>query len=214
MYAESQPPAEEIRTICADVGVRRGYGLVSLGWTKMHLGQYRESRTHLRTGLNVAREVEQHWIVVTALVGLGLVAVCEGAHAEASRLLLESIGECQAAGKHGDLTEGRCALAYAARGLGELEKAQCQLAQALQWANQRRAFHVLVLALPAAALLLLDQGEKERAVEIYELACTLPAVANSRWYEDVVGRPIAEAAAALPPDVAAAAREGGQSTRR
>ena len=149
--------------------------------------------------------------VVTALVGLGLVAVREGAHAEANRLLLESIGECQAAGMHADLREARCALAYAARGLGDLDEAQCQLNQALRWATERGSFPVLVSAIPAAALLLLDQGEKERAVEIYELACTLPAVANSRWFEDVAGRPIAEAAARLSPDVVTAARERGRA---
>ena len=68
-----------------------------------------------------------------------------------------------------------------------------------------------MLALPGAALLLLDQRESERVVEIYALSCTLPAVATSRWFADVVGRPIAAAAATLPPDVVAAARERGRA---
>ena len=63
----------------------------------------------------------------------------------------------------------------------------------------------------SAALLLLDQRESERVVEIYALSCTLPAVATSRWFADVVGRPIAAAAATLPPDVVAAARERGRA---
>ena len=38
----------------------------------------------------------------------------------------------------------------------------------------------------AAAAVLLSEGEIERAIEIYALACTLPAIANSQWFEDVV----------------------------
>lgn len=48
-------------------------------------------------------------------------------------------------------------------------------------------------------------------MELYALACTYPYVANSCWYEDVVGCELAEAAAGLPPDVVAAARARGQA---
>jgi hypothetical protein len=65
--------------------------------------------------------------------------------------------------------------------------------------------------LPAAALLLLHEGKVEPAIEVYALACTFGHVANSQWYADVVGRPIAEAAAALPPEVIAAARDRGRA---
>jgi hypothetical protein len=61
----------------------------------------------------------------------------------------------------------------------------------------------LMLALPAVALLLADQGEKEQAVELYTLASRYPFVANSRWFEDIAGKHIAAVAATLPPDVVA-----------
>ena len=60
------------------------------------------------------------------------------------------------------------------------------------------------------ALLLADQGDAERAIEIYALASHDPYVANSRWYEDVVGKHIAAAATTLPPEVVAAAHERGR----
>lgn len=104
-----------------------------------------------------------------------------------------------------------CALVYARRGLDNPDEARHQLLFALRWTVGRGSFPVLTQALPAAAFLLLDQGETERAVEVYVLACSLPAVANSRWNQDVVGRPIASAAAALPPEVAEAARERGRA---
>jgi hypothetical protein len=69
----------------------------------------------------------------------------------------------------------------------------------------------LVDAVTAIALLLADRGEAARAVELYALASRYPVVANSRWYEDVVGRHIAAAARALPPDVVAAAEARGRA---
>jgi hypothetical protein len=68
-----------------------------------------------------------------------------------------------------------------------------------------------VVALPAIALLLADQGEVERAVELYALALRHPLVARSRWYHDLFELPITEAAAALPPGSVQAAEERGCS---
>ena len=75
----------------------------------------------------------------------------------------------------------------------------------------------LMVALAGIALLLADEGEAplsrgqaERAVELYALASRYPSVANSRWFEDVVGRQIAAVAANLPPQVAVAARARGR----
>lgn len=65
--------------------------------------------------------------------------------------------------------------------------------------------------LPAAALLLADLGEHERAVEIYALASRYPFVANSRWFELVFGRHIEAVADTLSPEVVAAARERGRA---
>ncbi len=61
------------------------------------------------------------------------------------------------------------------------------------------------------ALLLIDDGHLERAVELYGLVSRHPYVANSVWFEDVAGKEIADAAAALPPDVVATARERGRA---
>jgi hypothetical protein len=61
------------------------------------------------------------------------------------------------------------------------------------------------------ALLLADDDEGERAVELYALACRYPRVANSCWVEDVIGKQIAACAAKLPPDVVAAAQERGRA---
>ena len=65
--------------------------------------------------------------------------------------------------------------------------------------------------LPVMDLFLAHQGERERAVELYALASRYNRVANSQWYEDVIGKHIAAVAATLPPDVVAAAQERGRT---
>jgi hypothetical protein len=72
-------------------------------------------------------------------------------------------------------------------------------------------FLPLVGTLPGISLLLADQGEKERAVELYALARTHPMVANAQWFEDIAGQHIAAVAATLPPQVVAAAEARGQA---
>jgi hypothetical protein len=48
-------------------------------------------------------------------------------------------------------------------------------------------------------------------VELYALASRYGFVANSRWFEDVVGKQIADVAATLPPEVVTAAQERGRA---
>ena len=66
-------------------------------------------------------------------------------------------------------------------------------------------------ALPAAALFLVDQDKAERAIEIDALTSRYPHVANSRWFEDVAGRHIAAAAAAVSNKIVEAAQERGRA---
>ena len=61
------------------------------------------------------------------------------------------------------------------------------------------------------SLLLADEGDVERAIELYAPASRYPFVSSSRWFEDVAGREIASAAATLPAEQRAAARQRGQA---
>ena len=103
----------------------------------------------------------------------------------------------------------------AERGLGDSRQAERHLYDALQVVARVGPFPFLflplVFALPAVALLLVNRGEVDRAVELYALASRYPIVANSRWFEDVAGKHIATAATTLPPDVVAAAQERGRA---
>jgi tetratricopeptide (TPR) repeat protein len=178
----------------------------ALGYTKLHMGQYGEARTHLRAALQLP-PVEQPQV----LIDLGRLAIRDGELSEARRLFLGVLAAQEQLGIRTLAAQARCALVYAAQAPDALEEAQHNLVLALRWAAQSGAFRAVVEALPASALMLVNQGKVEQAVEIYALACTYGHVANSQWYEDVVGQPVAEAAAALPPDVVAAAQERGRA---
>jgi hypothetical protein len=102
-------------------------------------------------------------------------------------------------------------LAVAARGLGNTPRARQHLSHALEIAQESEAVLPLLWALPAMALLLADEGQIERAVELYALASRYPFVAHSRWFEDVVGNTLAEVAATLPADQVAVLQERGRA---
>ncbi len=92
-----------------------------------------------------------------------------------------------------------------------MAQAQQYLSAGLQTASEIGAFIPLLFALPLAALLSADHGNKKEAVVLYALASKYPFIATSRWCEDLFDRHIATVAATLPPDVVAAAQEQGKA---
>jgi tetratricopeptide (TPR) repeat protein len=141
---------------------------------------------------------------------LGQAALADGAYAEAQASLQACIGLFREVGRRAELGWALATAAIAACRSGRLSDAQRLLSEALQ----SSAFLPLLYGLPAAALFLAGQGDAKRAVEVYALASRYPHVANSRWFEDVVGRHVAAAAhtQGVPPDVVAAAEERGRSS--
>jgi hypothetical protein len=104
---------------------------------------------------------------------------------------------------------GPCGLA--ARGVGEMALARQCVVEALRAGVDLGAFMPVLYGLPAAALLLADRGEVERAVEVYACASCYGFVAHSRWFEEVAGHEIAAAAESLPAGRLEAARARGQA---
>ena len=210
-YVESQAQMEECLAIHDDLGMRNAFDLLWLGWVNIHQGRYAQARSHLEAGLALGRAKDQLQMVADALHQLGQVAVPEGRYQEAVELILESITMYQTLGLTDNRGVARCALGYAARGQGDLEQAQRCWVQALRPGMEESSFPLLVYSLPGVALVLLDGGKPEKAMEIYELACRFGAVANSSWFEDVVGVHIAAATATLPPEVVEAAQARGRA---
>ena len=95
--------------------------------------------------------------------------------------------------------------------MGQSSLAKRRLKDALKNAVDEKIFLPLIQTLPGIALLFSDQGQVERAVELYALACTQGIVANSKWFADIAGDEIAQAAQGLPVEVVEAAKARGRS---
>jgi tetratricopeptide (TPR) repeat protein len=178
-----------------------------LGLTELSLGRYEVARAQVQDCLARAREADQRGDVAWSLHLLGAVDLADGAYAEADRRLRESVALWREVGNQEGLRGALAYLSVVSQRLGHVQQARQQVCEALQTAS---AMHT-VLALPAAALLLADAGQVDRAVETYALAARHPHVANSRWFEDVAGKQITAIAATLPPEVVAAAQERGRA---
>jgi tetratricopeptide (TPR) repeat protein len=211
-FAKAHSLLEESAALWNDLG---GHGLaisnVMLVGTNAHLGRYEQACSQGQIGLDLSREMGYRLGTGLSCWWLGGMALAAEEYAEAQQLLQESIAAYQEIEQRDELGWALAALGCAARGLGQPHQARQHLYKALRTVTEIRDLRPLTLALPATALLLADQDEKELAVELYALALRDPIVANSRWFEDVAGKHIAAIAATLPPEVVAAAQERGRA---
>ena len=212
-FTEGGSLLEESARIYSDLGLRSSWAFYNLylAEAKMYLGQYERARDLAQTSLACSRELDTRQHIAFGLALLGLLALTEKAYVEAQALCRESATIWHEIGNRPILAWPIIFLGYAARGVGDIAQAQEHHSEALRAIVEIGTFLPLLFALPLAALLLADQGEQERAVEVYALASRYPNVAKSRWFEDVVGHHIAAVAATLPPDVIAAAQERGRA---
>jgi hypothetical protein len=58
---------------------------------------------------------------------------------------------------------------------------------------------------------LAEQGQPERAVELYATASRYPLISDSSCFEDITGKHVATVAATLSPEVVAAAQGRGRA---
>jgi tetratricopeptide (TPR) repeat protein len=215
-FAEAHALAEEYLAIYNDLG--SGWELAHAnavaGFPPLYLGQYEEAQAQAQKSLNLSLEVGHKRAIGWSSIILGWAALAQESYAEARQRLQECVSLHQELGDQFNEGQAMATLGYAVRGLGQHAQAQHHLTESLRMAIEMRdtfKFLLLVCTLPGIALLLADQGEKERAVELYALARTHPMVANSQWFEDIAGRHITAVAATLPPEVVAAAKARGQA---
>jgi predicted ATPase/DNA-binding SARP family transcriptional activator len=211
-FFEAQDAFEEAAAIANDLGVIPLYAYYASmqGRAQMHLGHYDKALARAQTATNLLPE--GLWaLFADAQALLGELALSGESYAGAQRWLQASFAALQDRRQRFHLGRFRAISVYAARGLGQLPQARQHLAAALRVVTDVQDFWAGLLALPAAALVLADAGEAERALQLYALASRYPFVANSHWFEDVAGKHIAAIATTLPPQVVAAAQERGRA---
>jgi predicted ATPase/DNA-binding SARP family transcriptional activator len=184
---------------------------IMLGLAKAHQGQYESARAWAQKGLILFQKADLLAGIGHAHLALGHIVLAEGAYAEAQSLLREAVAIYREIGQRDELCWALADLGVAARGLGDTRQARRCVYEAAWIATETPLFFGPLIVLPVAALLLTDQGENERAVELYALASRYSFVAHSCWQDDVIKQTITAAAATLPPDVVTAAQERGRA---
>jgi predicted ATPase/DNA-binding SARP family transcriptional activator len=175
----------------------------------VYLGKYEEARAMAKKATE--QKVSHPFMIGPAQRALGWVALVEEKYAEAHLLLQGSVATIRAVAEREMLAWSLAALGRASFGLGNHSEAQQHLYEALEIAVEIGAFIPLLYTMPIVSLLLADQGEVERAIELYSLASQHPFVSNSQLFEDIAGRHIAAVSATLPSDVVKAAKARGQA---
>jgi tetratricopeptide (TPR) repeat protein len=141
----------------------------------------------------------------------GQVALAQEAWSEAHEWLQRGTLANEQVGRHVIRCSDLAGLAQAAIGLGQLAEARQYLQKAFEKAAEGELLSQRLAPVVAAAALFADEGQAERAVELYALASRYPHVSNSRWYEDVAGKHITASAAEMPVEVVVAAQERGRA---
>jgi predicted ATPase/DNA-binding CsgD family transcriptional regulator len=212
-FAEAEGPLRECVARHRELGVW-GYGFV---WTfplvrvYLHQGRVDDARTWAERLVAEARALDDARGTVLGLTLLGDVALARGAFAEAERVLTKS---AEAAGPYTKdrYQHGQAAmLGLAARGLGRPIEAAQRLRSAPSSTGGAAWFPVQMITLVGLSLLVADEGQAERAVELFSLASRYGFVANSVWFRDIVGQTITTAEAELSPEALRAARERGRA---
>jgi predicted ATPase/DNA-binding CsgD family transcriptional regulator len=212
-FAEAAATAFECMTIFEDIGWRL-YVIrfsIILARARLHAGDYAGARAEAEATMSVAQEVGWGRGVGYAQVVLAEVALLEAGFAQAYYLLQDSQAHLREYADQPRDANHSTWLGLAARGLERRDEAWRHLVTALERAGKGPHFLELMTVLAGIALLLADEGQVERAVELYALASRYPFVANSRWFEDVAGSQITALAANLPEAAVTAARQRGQA---
>lgn len=177
----------------------------------LHSGQYEEAYLLAKKGLKQVKKAGGHPSRITnAHLIMAFAEIFGNDYTEAQRLLQEGILVAKDIRQRDHAGRLLAMLSYPERGLGNQQRAREALKEALGIAIEFKVFLPLILVTPGMALLYADQGELEKAVEIYALALRYPMISNSHFWEKVVGNEIDAVAADLPADIVRAAQTRGR----
>jgi len=212
-FGEAHDLLKEIVSLREGLGMRIALVRAKsvLAWVKVNMGLYSEAWALNQECLATWRDSGRRPGIAMRLLCAGEIALASGAYSEAHPLLQESAAVLREIGQGYELALALMELGHAERGLGRPIRARRCLREGLRAIVGIEAHASSRYSLSLASLVLADQGDVERAIELYALAMRYPAAANSRYWEAVAGKHIAALAATLPPKIVAAAQERGRA---
>lgn len=212
-FTEAFTIVEECRLRSQDIGNRPLLASVCnmVANIALHVGRYEYAHEQVSKGLQQSKAIGHDGRVSFGLWILGNTMMAKRAHNEAEQFLQESISIDRKMGFQTRINGILTSLGSVAYALGQIHQARCCLAEALELCIEDRFWFNALRSILLAALLAVEEGDPERAVELYALALCAPHVANSPWYEEVAGRHVKAAAESLAPEHVAAAQERGKA---
>jgi DNA-binding SARP family transcriptional activator/predicted ATPase len=186
------------------------FARIGSGLGLSHRRKYSEAIEAVMKGIPLAQELDARREIGLGYVILGMAYLGQGNFTQARDWALKCVQQYRDLHQREELALGLAILSYTNRALGQWQQAQAYLVDILKLGFDTGGLYPILYALVAEALLLVDRGEVEKALEIYALAERYPFVEKSLWFEDIAGRELNAAAGSLPSAVVAAARERGR----
>ena len=211
-YAGMIAPLDECVRIYQNIDIK---SLTARAWMKMgvaytSLGQYSQAGEYLTKSSAFFTEVDQVWGVGAVNWRLAELALATGRIAQAKELLQKGLADMTQAHNYGLVGQALPTLVIAYLISGDLNQARQTQVEALHRAAEYRNFPAQAAALASASLFASHWRNLELALELGALASTIPYLANSALFQDLLFKPLANLAHDLPPEVAAAAQERGR----
>ena len=202
--------------IYQDIGDRRMMGIAcaEIGEALCHLGKYREAEDQIRTAIKLEKDQSDYEVALRHRY-LGDVLLAQGKYHEALEAYQFSYQFFQSVNNMGWMLTALTGLSRAEFALGDRSGAWSHARQALHLYREAQNLFTFFVYLTVAeiALLLADRGEIVRALELYSMVTRQGYLAKSTWFADLFGRFMDEAAALLPLEEIAAAKERGHALR-
>jgi len=213
-FAEILPDLARVREIFNGVGYVPGsiesIVIHMIGTVHLHLGNYDLAKKAVFKSLLLCDQIQNQRTTAYNLTILGYIAILEGSLPEAERRFQDSLKLFD------DLQDNQkplphAGLALVAHAHRRLQEAAYHICQILEGAKALSSHFLVYWALPVAALLLIDLGRCQRAIEIYNRAYQYPFVKNSKCLDDQVSQEIGRVEANLAPEIVAESKKSGET---
>ena len=212
MYTQGLQAFEAEAALRSELGLPRHIDhSVVAGYGLMLAGNYKLARQYLREAQAIHAAGSQTGISGWIYSNLGRIEMVDKKYDRARELLQQSLVIFHDQQQYPGMGSSFACLGVTAVLVDDRLEAHKYIGKSLQIGANTGLFLPCITSLSSTALLEAYEGNLEFAVELYALAGQHKHVANSGWYETVIGSPIVAAAKNLPPEMVETAQAKGKA---